>query len=57
MLSKGFIRQSQSPLGASLLFVKKDESMCMCFDYRQLNKATIKIKYLIPHIDDLFDQL
>ena len=41
-----------------MLFVKKkDGSMRMCIDYRQLNKVTIRNKYLIPHIDDLFDQL
>ena len=41
-----------------MLFVKKkDGSMCMCIDYRQLNKVTIRNKYLIPRIDDLFDQL
>ena len=41
-----------------MLFVrKKDGSLRMCIDYRQLNKVTIKNKYLIPRIDDLFDQL
>ena len=58
MLSKGFIRPSVSPWGAPMLFVKKmDGSICMCIDYRQLNKVTIRNKYQIPHIDDLFDQL
>ena len=58
LLSKGFIRPSVSPWGAPVLFVKKkDGSMRMCIDYRQLNKVTIRIKYLIPRIDDLFDQL
>ncbi|XP_069145670.1 uncharacterized protein [Solanum lycopersicum] len=58
LLSKGFIRPSVSPLGAPMLFVKKkDGSMPMCIDYRQLNKVTIKNKYPIPRIDDLFDQL
>ena len=58
LLSKGFIRPSISPCGAPVLFVKKkDGSMRMCIDYRQLNKVTIRNKYLIPHIDDLFDQL
>ncbi|MCF8701934.1 hypothetical protein L3054_11165, partial [Corynebacterium sp. MC-10] len=58
LLSKGFIRPSVSPWGAPVLFVKKkDGSMRMCIDYRQLNKITIKNKYPLPHIDDLFDQL
>ena len=58
LLGKGFIRLSASPWGASVLFVKKkDGSFRMCIDYRQLNKVTIKNKYPIPRIDDLFDQL
>ena len=58
LLGKGFIRPSASPWGAPVLFVKKkDGSFRMCIDYRQLNKVTIKNKYPIPHIDDLFDQL
>ncbi|KAH0773918.1 hypothetical protein KY290_011055 [Solanum tuberosum] len=58
LLDKGFIRPSISPWGAPVLFVrKKDGSLRMCIDYRQLNKATIKNKYHIPRIDDLFDQL
>ena len=58
LLSKGFIRPSASPWGAPLLFVKKkDGSFRMCIDYRQLNKVTVKNKYPLPHIDDLFDQL
>ncbi|XP_070032050.1 uncharacterized protein [Nicotiana tomentosiformis] len=57
-LEKGFIRLSVSSWGAPVLFVKKnDGSMWICIDYRLLNKATIKNKYLLPHIDDLFDQL
>ncbi|XP_070020399.1 uncharacterized protein [Nicotiana sylvestris] len=57
-LGKGFIRPSISPWGASVLFVKKkDGSMRMCIDYWQLNKATIKNKYPLSRIDDLFDQL
>nr|GEW86996.1 putative reverse transcriptase domain-containing protein [Tanacetum cinerariifolium] len=55
---KGFIRSSSSPWGAPMLFVKKkDGSFCMCIDYRELNKLTIKNKYPLPRIDDLFDQL
>ena len=58
LLSKGFIRPSISPWGAPVLFVKKkDGTMRMCIDYRQLNKVTIRNKYPIPRIDDLFDQL
>ena len=58
LLSKGFIRPSVSPLGAPVLFVKKkDGSFRMCINYRKLNKVTIKNKYPIPRIDDLFDQL
>ena len=57
-LDKGFIRPSISQWGAPVLFVKKkDGSLRMCIDYRQLNKVTIKNKYPIPRIDDLFDQL
>nr|GEV08671.1 hypothetical protein [Tanacetum cinerariifolium] len=55
---KGFIRPSSSPWGAPLLFVKKkDGSFRMCIDYRELNKLTIKNRYSLPGIDDLFDQL
>ncbi|KAG8485850.1 hypothetical protein CXB51_019165 [Gossypium anomalum] len=58
LLDRGFIRPSVSPLGAPVLFVKKkDGTMQMCIDYRQLNKLTIKNKYPLPRIDDLFDQL
>ena len=57
LLSKGFIRPSASPWGAPVLFVKKDGSFRMCIYYRQLNKVTIKNKYPIPRIYDLFDQL
>ena len=58
LLSKGFIRPSASPWGAPVLFVKKkDGSFRMCIDYRQLNKVTVKNKYPLPRIDDLFDQL
>ncbi|GJR58860.1 hypothetical protein Tco_1501022 [Tanacetum coccineum] len=55
---KGFIRPSSSPWGASVLFVKKkDGSFRMCIDYRELNKLTMKNRYPLPRIDDLFDQL
>ncbi|KAH0689359.1 hypothetical protein KY289_016717 [Solanum tuberosum] len=58
LLDKGFIRPNVSPWGAPVLFVrKKDGSLRMCIDYRQLNKVTIKNKYPLPMIDDLFDQL
>lgn len=58
LLEKGFIRPSVSPWGAPVLFVrKKDGSLRMCIDYRQLNKVTITNKYPLPRIDDLFDQL
>lgn len=55
---KGFIRPSHSPWGAPILFVKKkDGSFRMCIDYRELNKLTVKNRYPLPRIDDLFDQL
>ncbi|KAK8502238.1 hypothetical protein V6N12_038556 [Hibiscus sabdariffa] len=58
LLDRGLIRPSTSPWGAPVLFVKKkDESLRMCIDYRQLNKITVKNKYPLPRIDDLFDQL
>ncbi|GJU64164.1 putative reverse transcriptase domain-containing protein [Tanacetum coccineum] len=54
---KGFIRPSYSPWGAPVLFVKKkDGSLRMCIDYRELNKLTVKNRYPLPRIDDLFDQ-
>jgi hypothetical protein len=54
----GYIRPSSSPWGASVLFVqKKDGSQMMCVDYRSLNDVTIKNKYPLPHIEDLFDQM
>jgi len=57
-LNKGFIRLSSSPWGAFVLFVKKkDGTLRLCIDYSQLNRVTIKNKYLLPRIDDLFDQL
>ncbi|GJU54191.1 putative reverse transcriptase domain-containing protein [Tanacetum coccineum] len=55
---KGFIRPNSSPWGAPVLFVKKkDGSFRMCIDYRELNKLIVKNRYLLPRIDDLFDQL
>ena len=58
LLDKGFIRLSVSPWGAPVLFVKKkDGTLRLCIDYRQLNKMTIKNKYPLPRIDNLFDQL
>jgi hypothetical protein len=58
LLDKGYIRPSASPWGAPIIFVpKKDGSKRMCIDYRSLNEVTIKNKYSLPRIDDLFDQL
>ncbi|KAI3695283.1 hypothetical protein L1987_78278 [Smallanthus sonchifolius] len=58
LLEKGFIQPNISPWGAPVLFVKKkDGSMRMCIDYRELNKRKVKNKYPLPRIDDLFDQL
>ena len=58
LMDLGFVRPSVSPWGAPVLFVKKkDGSMRMCIDYRELNKLTLKNKYPLPRIDDLFDQL
>ena len=58
LLDKGFIIPSTSPWGASVLFVKKkDKTLRLCIDYRQLSRVTIKNQYLLPRIDDLFDQM
>ncbi|KAD2805506.1 hypothetical protein E3N88_38883 [Mikania micrantha] len=58
LLDKGFIRPSFSPWGAPVLFVKKkDGSFRMCIDYREIKKLTIKNRYPLPRIDDLFDKL
>ncbi|GKF95168.1 hypothetical protein Tco_0287903, partial [Tanacetum coccineum] len=57
LLEKGFIHPISSPWGAPVLFVKKkDGSFHMCIDYRELNKLTVKNRYPLPRIDDLFDQ-
>ena len=54
----GFIRSSTSPWGTPVLFTKKkDKTLRLCIDYRQLNRITIKNRYPLPRIDDLFDQL
>ena len=58
LLDKGYIRPSVSPWGAPVLFMKnKDGNFQMCIDYRQLNKLTIKNRYPLPRIDELFDQV
>jgi hypothetical protein len=58
LLEKGFIYPSSSPWGAPVIFVpKKDGTQRLCVDYRALNEVTIKNKYPLPRINDLFDQL
>jgi hypothetical protein len=58
LLEKGYIRPSTSPWTAPVLFVeKKDGTKRMCIDYRALNEVTIKNKYSLLRIEDLFDQL
>ena len=58
LLDKGFIRPSTSPWGASVLVVKKrGKTLRLCIGYRQLNRVIIQNRYLLPRIDDLFDQL
>ncbi|GJU82501.1 putative reverse transcriptase domain-containing protein [Tanacetum coccineum] len=58
LADRGFIQPSTSPWGAPVLFVKKnDGSFRMCIDYRELNKLTVKNRYPLPRIDDLFNQL
>ena len=58
LLNQGFIRPSVSPWGALVLFMKKkDGTLRLCIDYRELNTVTIKNKYPLPRIDDLFGQL
>jgi hypothetical protein len=58
LLEKEFIRPSSSPCGAPMIFVlKKDGTQRLCVDYHTLNEVTVKNKYPLPRIDDLFDQL
>jgi hypothetical protein len=58
LLKKGYICPSVSPWGAPVLFVKnKYGTLRLCIDFKQLNKVTVKNKYPLPRIDDLFDQL
>ena len=58
LLNKGFIRPSVSPWGAPVLFVKKkDGTLRMCINYRQINKVTMKNRYPLSRVEDLFDQL
>jgi hypothetical protein len=58
LLKKGYIRPSVSPWGEPILFVKKkDGTLRLCIDFRQLNKYIIKNEYPLPQINDLFDQL
>jgi hypothetical protein len=55
LLKKGLIHPSSSPWGCPAIFVKKDQSLRICVDYRPLNAVTVKNKYPLPHIDILFD--
>ena len=56
LLDKGFLRLSTTPWGAPVLFAKiEDKTLRLCIDYRQLNRVTIKNRYPLPRIDDLFD--
>jgi hypothetical protein len=58
ILKKGYIFPSVSPWGAPVLFVKKnDGTFMLCIEFKQLNKVTVKNKYHLPRIYDLFDQL
>ncbi len=58
LLIKGYIKPNKSPYGAPVFFVhKKDGTLKMCVDYRAFNKATMKNRYLLPRIDDLFYRL
>jgi hypothetical protein len=57
LLKNGYIRPSVSPWGAPILFVKKDVTLRLCIDFRQLNKVNVNNKYPLLRIDDLFHQL
>jgi hypothetical protein len=58
LLEKGYIRPSSSPWEALVIFVlKMDDTRRLCMDYRVINEVTVKNKYPLPRIDDLFDQL
>jgi hypothetical protein len=58
LIDSGFVRPFKAPYGAPVLFQKKaDESLCMCVEYRALNKVTIKNKYPVSLIQDLMDRL
>jgi hypothetical protein len=57
LLDSGLVRPNVSPWGAPVIFVKKDGSLRLCIDYRDLNRATVKNRYPMPRIDDLFDQM
>ena len=58
LIEKRYIKPSVCPWGEPILFVKnKDGTMQMCIDYHHLNKMTIKNRYPLPRIDDLFDQV
>lgn len=57
LLDHGFIKESYSPWVMPILFVKKDGSLYLYIDCKELNKITIQNKYLLPQIEDLFDQL
>jgi hypothetical protein len=57
LLEKRFIWPSSSLWGAPMIFVsKKDDTQRLCVDYHVLNEVTIKNKYPLPRIDDMFDQ-
>ena len=58
LLDAGYIHPSKAPYGAPMLFQRKqDGSMRMCVDYQALNKVTVKNKYPVPNVADLFDRL